>query len=110
MRVDTIESLQEIINEETQRKLVQADMVIKTDVSIPTKVILTYIRAIEGVTIVGIVEATQRISDKQETTRIRIKYVPYGKIRVSLKRLVLKMQTISGLFSTKILKINMVDI
>ena len=110
MRVDTTNDLQKFINEEVKKKLVQVDMVIKTDVSIPTKVLLTYIRAIEGVTIVHIVEATQRISDSQELTRIRIKYVPYGKIKISLKRLLLKIQTISGIFSTRVLKVNMVDI
>ena len=100
-----ISTLKELIVEELSEKdIVQAECLIHTKRDANITDILTNIRAIPGVTIVSMLGSSKQVSLYKEISRIRIKFLPLtGSVKEYIIFLNKKVRTFPTVFSFKVL-------
>jgi hypothetical protein len=100
-----ISTLKELIVEELSEKdIVQAECLIHTKRDANITDILTNIRALPGVTIVSMLGSSKQVSLYKEISRIRIKFLPLtGSVKEYIIFLNKKVRTFPTVFSFKVL-------
>jgi len=72
--------------------------------------ILTDIRAVTGITVVGMVGSSQFVGDNKEVSELTIKYLPFGtSIRAFTKHISKIIKGIDGVMSIKVLEVNLFE-
>lgn len=102
MDISTLKKL--IVEELSEKDIVQAECLIHTKRDANITDILTNIRALPGVTIVSMLGSSKQVSLYKEISRIRIKFLPLtGSVKEYIIFLNKKVRTFPTVFSFKVL-------
>tara|TARA_Y100001963_G_C6677918_1_gene398401 strand:+ start:608 stop:1003 length:396 start_codon:yes stop_codon:yes gene_type:complete len=96
----TLENIKKIVTEAIGQAVWEAQCTLHTARTENLTEILTQIRAIRGVTIVNLVEASKKVTQNKEVSQIKVKFVPIGgSVPQYLKWLKNKVRNTSGVLS-----------
>lgn len=102
MDISTLKKL--IVEELSEKDIIQAECLIHTKRDANITDILTNIRALPGVTIVSMLGSSKQVSLYKEISRIRIKFLPLtGSVKEYIIFLNKKVRTFPSVFSFKVL-------